>query len=91
MKIISTSFNAGCALYVVTAQGTLVSTTAAPDVKIDIDYQERESGAHHDLMRIKPIDAVEKPDPGSEPAEVPCMLPLSAQGLTSLSNSCQRY
>jgi hypothetical protein len=57
---------------------TPVSTTAAPDVKIDIDYQEQESDARHEPMPIKPIDALDKPDPASKLTGTPCMLPLSA-------------
>ncbi|KAG6845664.1 hypothetical protein H0H87_005871 [Tephrocybe sp. NHM501043] len=40
---------------------TPISNMVAPDVKIDIDYQEQESDARHEPMPIKQFDAIEKP------------------------------
>ncbi|KAG6911769.1 hypothetical protein DXG01_000015 [Tephrocybe rancida] len=39
---------------------TPISNMVAPDVKIDIDYQEQESDARHEPMPIKHLDAIEK-------------------------------
>ncbi|GLB36381.1 putative transcription factor [Lyophyllum shimeji] len=44
---------------------TPISNMVAPDVKIDIDYQEQESDARHEPMPIKQLDAIEKPDTAS--------------------------
>ncbi|CAA7264706.1 unnamed protein product [Cyclocybe aegerita] len=39
---------------------TPVSTTAAPDVKIDMDYQEQESDVRHEPLPIKPFAPFDK-------------------------------
>lgn len=39
---------------------TPISNIVAPDVKIDIDYQEQESDARHEPMPIKQLDSIEK-------------------------------
>src|SRR6266498_1664035 len=45
---------------------TPVSTSAAPDVKIDMDYQEQESDVRHEPLPVKSVDYKgDKPvDPG---------------------------
>ncbi|KAG6866801.1 hypothetical protein C0991_008737 [Blastosporella zonata] len=45
---------------VVESPATPISNLVAPDVKIDIDYQEQESDARHEPMPIKHLDAIEK-------------------------------
>ncbi|KAG6885943.1 hypothetical protein C0993_007445 [Termitomyces sp. T159_Od127] len=44
----------------VESPATPISNTVAPDVKIDIDYQEQESDARHEPMPIKQLDSIEK-------------------------------
>lgn len=61
---------------------TPISTAAAPDVKIDIDYQEPESDVRHEPITFKPIDSVDKQDDASIVPQVgtpadPSMLFLS--------------
>jgi len=60
---------------------TPVSIIAAPDVKIEIDFQEQESDVRHEPIPTKLIDAVDRsdtastiPQPGT-PAD-PCMFPF---------------
>lgn len=43
---------------------TPISTSVAPDVKIDMDFQEQESDVRHEPLPIKPIDAIDKNDQG---------------------------
>jgi len=41
---------------------TPVSNSVAPDVKIDMDFQEQESDVRHEPLPIKPIDTIDKND-----------------------------
>jgi hypothetical protein len=41
---------------------TPVSNSVAPDIKIDMDFQEQESDVRHEPLPIKPIDAIDKND-----------------------------
>jgi hypothetical protein len=43
---------------------TPVSISVAPDVKIDMDFQEQESDVRHEPLPIKPIDVIDKNDQG---------------------------
>ncbi|KAG5719332.1 hypothetical protein E4T56_gene13287 [Termitomyces sp. T112] len=45
----------------VESPATPISNMVAPDVKIDIDYQEQESDARHEPIPIKQLDSIEKP------------------------------
>ena len=41
---------------------TPVSNSVAPDVKIDMDFQEQESDVRHEPLPIKSIDTIDKND-----------------------------
>ncbi|KAG6891419.1 hypothetical protein C0992_007198 [Termitomyces sp. T32_za158] len=49
----------------VESPATPISNMVAPDVKIDIDYQEQESDARHEPMPIKQLDSIEKVEDAS--------------------------
>ncbi|KAF8168327.1 hypothetical protein B0H34DRAFT_670517 [Crassisporium funariophilum] len=62
---------------------TPVSYSAAPDVKIDMDYQEQESDVRHEPLPIKAIDSLDKRDNASIVPQVgtpvdPSSIPIHA-------------
>ncbi|KAG6902811.1 hypothetical protein C0995_011298 [Termitomyces sp. Mi166 len=78
----------------VESPATPISNMVAPDVKIDIDYQEQESDARHEPMPIKQLDSIEKSadasstvpqigtplDPATIPIHPPQGTPLPSSG-----------
>ncbi|KAG5639317.1 hypothetical protein H0H81_004520 [Sphagnurus paluster] len=61
---------------------TPISNMVAPDVKIDIDYQEQESDVRHEPMPIKPIEALEKQDADEADAQT-SSIPIQSHSETS--------
>ncbi|RDB29127.1 SWR1 complex bromodomain subunit bdf1 [Hypsizygus marmoreus] len=71
---------------------TPISNITAPDVKIDIDYQEQESDARHEPLPIKSLDSLDKYEDGSTIPQVgiaddPSTIPIHPPNGTPLTPS----